>query len=228
MLGLVSLASGRAGNCMRALLTIVAMSVLFLGISLPGRTKLEGSAEVRSQDKRSPETVKAKPNEAAKNYACSEAANRARAKQSGEKEPDRPDSTTNAEFCLELRRPPSAVQECVRSILQAKGWTVPATKTDEAGMMATRQLTSEEVRRVSHAEIAGGQMQWEGGGAYAQIRLVSQSTGGTQVRMGTRILAKGSTALPLERVSPWTPLVSKGVLESEVLAALAVQCSAKR
>ena len=78
MLGLVSLSSGRAGNYMPALLTIVAMSVLFLGISLPGRTKLEGSAEVRSQEKRSPETVKAEQNETAKSYACSEAANLAR------------------------------------------------------------------------------------------------------------------------------------------------------
>ena len=79
---------------------------------------------------------------------------------------------------------------------------------------------------MAHAEIGTGQMQWDGGGAYAQIRLVSQSAGGTQVRMGTRILAKGSTALPLERMSPWTPLVSRGVLENEALAAFADQCSA--
>jgi hypothetical protein len=105
------------------------MSVLFLGISLPGRTKLEGSAGVRSQDKRSPETVKAKPNETAKNYACSEATNRARTNQSGEKEPDRRDSATNAKFCLELGRPPSAVQECVRTVSSGERVDGPSDKS---------------------------------------------------------------------------------------------------
>jgi hypothetical protein len=56
---------------------------------------------------------------------------------------------------------------------------------------------------------------------------MSLSAGGTQVRMRTRILAKGSTALSLQRMSPWTPLATKGVLENEVLAALEVKCSAK-
>jgi len=132
MLGLVSLKSGRAGNYMRALLTIVAMSVLFLGISLPGRTKLEGSAEVRSQE-RSPETVKAEPNETAKSYARSEPANLARTNQPDEKKPHRPDSETNVEFCLELGRPPSAVQECVRSVFRRKGGRSERQKQARSG-----------------------------------------------------------------------------------------------
>lgn len=70
-------------------------------------------------------------------------------------------------------------------------------------------------------------MKWEGGGAYAQLRLVSLSGGGTQVRMRTRILAKGSTALPLQRMSPWWPLASTGALEGDVLAALKTHCDVK-
>lgn len=101
---------------MRTLLTIGTISVLFLGSSPPRQETLTGRAEVSSQEKRSPETATAKPNETAKVYACSEAADREPSSQSGEKEPERRESA-NVDFCLDLERPLSTMQECVRSVL---------------------------------------------------------------------------------------------------------------
>lgn len=211
---------------MRTLLTIGTISVLFLGSSPPRQETLTGRAEVSSQEKRSPETATAKPNETAKVYACSEAADREPSSQSGEKEPERRESA-NVDFCLDLERPLSTMQECVRSVLLEKGWSLPATKTVEAGMIAARYLTSEELPRVAHTEIGGGRIQWEEGMVNTQIRLIPLGENVTQARIRTRILAKGSTSLRLMRPSPWWLLVSTGALEGDVLAALKTRCAAK-
>jgi hypothetical protein len=210
---------------MRTLLAIGTMSVLLSGSSPPRQETLTSRAEVSSHEKALPQTT-AKPNETAKVYACSEAADREPSNQSGKKEPERRESS-NVDFCLDLERPPSPMRECVRSVLREKAWSVPATKTVDAGLMAVRYLTSEELRRVAHTEIGGGRIQWEEGMVNAQIRLIPLSENLTQARIRTRILAKGSTSLPLMHASPWWLLVSTGALEGDVLASLKTRSAAK-
>lgn len=217
---------------MRIFLTILTAAVLFLGIPVPRAREVSAWAkETLSSEQAAPKP----PPGTRRPYACSEAAGAPLSKPAGGaastqaagKEQYSRDRMAAQEFCIELDRPPSALEECARKILQETGWKLPETSQEKGGLLAMRHLDSEELRRVAQTEVLGGKIHWDDGIANAEIRLIPLSESITQARIRTRILAKGSTSLPVMRPSNWWPLSSTGALEGDILAALETRCGAK-
>jgi hypothetical protein len=217
---------------MRIFLTIFTAAVFFLGTPLPRLREVPSTAErTLSAQQAAPTPPEVTPNP----FACPAAAGVPLSKPTGAaassqvpgKEQEGHDRAASPEFCLELDRPPSALEECVRKILSETGWSLPVGTQAKDAFRAGRRVEPEELQRVAQTEIGGGRIHWEEGTVNAEIRLIPLSETVTQVRIRTRILAKGSTSLRLMRPSPWWLLVSTGALEGDVLAALKTHCGAK-
>jgi len=216
----------------RIFLTTFTAAFLFLGILLP---RLQGTPATTKETRSIQQAAPRPQEETRKPYACSVAASGPLSKPTGGaappqavgKEQNGYDRAAAQEYCIELNRLPSALEECVRRILLETGWSLPARSQEKGRLLATRQLESDELRRVAQTEVLGGKIHWDEAMANAEIRLISLSEGKTQVRIRTRILAKGSTSLPLMRPSNWFPLASTGALEGDILAALETRCGSK-
>ena len=217
---------------MRIPLTFLTAVLLFLRTPLPQPrgvpAKTEGTVFAQ-QAAPKPQEDTGKP------YACpavsggplSKLTGGAASTQTTEKKQDGHGHAASQEFCLELNQAPPAVEECVRRILPEAGWTLAASSQEKSGLHAGRRVEPDELRRVAQTEIGGGKIHWEEGMVNAEIRLVPLSEGVTQVRIRTRIVARGTTTLRLMRPSPWWPLASTGALEEDVLAALETHCRVK-
>jgi hypothetical protein len=212
---------------MRIFLTTLTAAVLLLRIPIAPLREVPAAAE------RTRSAVRAAPNlqEGTREpYACSAPAGGPASKLTGgaaSQQATGKDATTR-EFCLELDRSRTVVEECLRSVLRETGWTLPTSSLEKSsGLRATRSLSAEELRRAAQTEMGGGKIHWEEGMANVEIQLTPRSGSGTQVRIRARILGKGSTSLRLMRMSPWWPLASTGALEGDILAALEARCGAK-
>jgi hypothetical protein len=129
-------------------------------------------------------------------------------------------------YCVEIKRDPAELKQCLTSVLQQKGWSpLPPELPDRLSL--GRQVDPEELRKIAVTQIAGGKIQWTEGRVDANLSLKSQSKGSTEVRLFVRILGRGNAPFPVMRPSDWWPLASTGRLEEDVLAQFAASCEGK-
>jgi hypothetical protein len=122
----------------------------------------------------------------------------------------------------------SAAVRCARDVLKEQGWKVVDLKSAKSQIRAFRHLGRDDLLRVAHTSLATSEVRWSQGRADLRLNLEEASSGSTRIDLSLRILAYAETSLPLLRPTNWFPLPSRGILESELLAALKEDCASQR
>jgi hypothetical protein len=114
---------------------------------------------------------------------------------------------------------------CVESVLTSRGESIFRVDREQ-GVVTTslRSVEPEELQQIADTQQAGGRIRWTQGSYQLFINLSPVNKQRTKVQVSTRILGSGETSLPLMRPSMLRPLPSTGMLEGDILAALASQC----
>jgi hypothetical protein len=122
--------------------------------------------------------------------------------------------------CLEVKGNPIEVQEFLQALIRDQKWRIGQEQTSANSWSFVRNLEPEELVRFAHTEILGGSIVWTEGKAAVQVATAGATDGFTRVQIAAKVLGKGNTKERFARPTDFWPLVSKGTLESGMIAAL--------
>ena len=135
-------------------------------------------------------------------------------------------TSANKDYCIEVRRDPTVVRECLILALKDKGWVPSPLMKADTPLVLSRVVDPDELQRIAVTGIVGGRVQWSEGRVDTTLDLESHNRNTTTVGIQLRILGRGTTSLPIMRPSDWWPLASTGALETDLLNSIAAKCGA--
>jgi hypothetical protein len=122
--------------------------------------------------------------------------------------------------CLEVKGDPIELQEFLQALIRDQKWRIGQEQTSADSWSFVRYLEPEELARFAHTEILGGRIVWTAGKVAVQVTTAGATDGFTRVQITAKFLGKGNTNERFARPTDFWPLVSKGTLESGMIAAL--------
>jgi hypothetical protein len=139
------------------------------------------------------------------------------------KHPDGAPANTQKDIppsCLEVRATTLDIQDYLKTLVREKRWTIAQAQTSGDSFSFYRLLDKDELAQVARTEILGGRVTWTEGKAFVMARLTDAGDGFARVIISARIQGRGQSSEHFARPSDLWPLVSKGTLESAMIAAL--------
>jgi hypothetical protein len=122
--------------------------------------------------------------------------------------------------CLELRATTLDIQDYLKTMVREKRWTIAQMQTSGDSFSFYRLLDKDELSQVAKTDILGGHITWTEGKAFVMARITNLGDGFARVIISARIQGRGQSSQPFARPSDLWPLVSKGILEGSMIAAL--------
>jgi hypothetical protein len=122
--------------------------------------------------------------------------------------------------CVDVHATPVEVREFLRSHARDLRWKIGPEMSSEKTWTFTRSLEKEELEQTARTDAFGGHVAWTEGKAFVEVRTSDAADGFTRVEVSARFQGHGQTSARFARPTDLWPLVSRGTLESGMIAAL--------
>ncbi|HKM65574.1 MAG TPA: hypothetical protein VJX70_00280 [Candidatus Acidoferrum sp.] len=123
--------------------------------------------------------------------------------------------------CMEVKGEALEIQETLQSVVRENQWRVHENRASEDTWTFVRYVNVEELEKYADTKVLLEQVEFEDGKAAVTVRTVDIDGGFVRVQISAKIQGEGkSTDAAVKQPGTVWPLVSKGTLEQEMIAAL--------
>jgi hypothetical protein len=130
--------------------------------------------------------------------------------------------------CLEVKGGPIELQEFLQALVRDQKWRIAQEQASAENWSFVRNLDPEELPRFAHTEILAGRIVWTEGKSGVRVTTSETTDGFTRVQIAAKFLGKGNSKERFARPTDFWPLVSRGTLESSMIAALESRADSSR
>lgn len=122
---------------------------------------------------------------------------------------------------MEVKGEALEIQETLQSVVRENQWRVHENRASEDTWTFVRYVNVEELEKYADTKVLLEQVEFEDGKAAVTVRTVDIDGGFVRVQISAKIQGEGkSTDAAVKQPGTVWPLVSKGTLEQEMIAAL--------